>query len=220
MKDPTRLLDAPVSELEQHLLRAGAAEQPPSAAMQRLAEKLGVSASTGEHTHVAPAKLPLLAANKGALAIGAAALVTLAAVGWLAARFETSIPTSDPQQSSSAPAADRAVPMRGVSPNATNAAVHDSNSLVQEIARIDAVRRDLTAHRTKPAIAALQDYQRDFPSGVLHQEAELLNIEAHRQAGDRRRARTLASRFLANNPDSPHTARVRDLLRDLGPDAR
>jgi outer membrane protein assembly factor BamD (BamD/ComL family) len=107
-----------------------------------------------------------------------------------------------------------------VSPNATNAAAHDSNSLAQEIARIDAIRRDLTANRVKPAIAALQNYQRDFPSGVLHQEAELLNIEAHRQAGDRRRARTLASRFLANNPDSPHSARVRDLLQDLGPDAR
>jgi len=223
MKDPTRLLDAPASELERHLLRAGAAEQPPSAAMKRLADTLGVSASIGEHTHAAPSKLPLLAANKGALAIGVATLATLAAVGWLATRSGVhpgpSGPTSEPQQSSNAPS-ENVVPMRGALPNMTTAAAHESNSLAQEIARIDAVRRDLAANRTKSAVAGLQDYQRDFPSGVLRQEAELLSIEAHRQAGDRRRARTLAFRFLANNPDSPHSARVRDLLQDLGPDAR
>lgn len=219
MKDPIRLLDAPASELEQHLLRAGAAEQPPSAAMQRLAEKLSVSVSAGEPTHAAASKLPLLAANKVVIV---ATLATLAAVGWIATRSSVHPSTSGPTapQRSAAPVSSNTPPespppVRGMSPDTT-----DSNSLAQEIARIDAVRRDLAANRAKPAIAALQDYQRDFPSGVLRQEAELLNIEAHRQAGDRRRARTLASRFLANNPDSPHNARVRDLLQDLGPDAR
>ncbi|HTU59973.1 MAG TPA: hypothetical protein VMF89_16085 [Polyangiales bacterium] len=214
MKDPTRLLDAPASELEQHLLRAGVAEQPPSAAMERLAEKLGVSVSAGH----APAKLPLLAASKSVLIIGVATLATLAtitAVGLITAR------TSEPRTLPEAQQRPTAGPTESapVAP-ADTAPVRSSDSLAQEIAKIDAVRRELAANRAKPAIAGLQEYQRDFPGGVLRQEAELLNIEAHREAGDRRRARTLAARFLANNPESPHTARVRDLLQDLGPDAR
>ena len=225
MKDPTRFLDASASELELHLLRAGATEQPPPAAMQRLAEKLGVSVSAGEHSPTAPAKLQLLAANKG-LAISVATLATLAAVGWIAARPSESGTTTEARQhaseSSAAAPADESAPALpdSTAARADNEPAGGANALVQEIARIDAVRRELAANRAKPAIATLQDYQRDFPSGVLRQEAELLNIEAHMQAGDRRRARALASRFLASNPDSPHSARVRDLLQELGPDAR
>jgi outer membrane protein assembly factor BamD (BamD/ComL family) len=95
-----------------------------------------------------------------------------------------------------------------------------TSSIALEIARIDEIRRTLAADRAKAAITTLQDYRRDFPQGVLRQEADLLSIEAHRRAGDRRRARVLASRFLAEHPESPHSARVRELLDALGPDAR
>ena len=81
MKDPTRLLDASASELELRLLRAGAVEQPPAAAMQRLLEKLGGQA--------APASLqPAATTTKlSLLPIGMAALgITLAGVVWVATR--------------------------------------------------------------------------------------------------------------------------------------
>lgn len=202
MKDPQRLLDSSTSELERHLLRAGASEQPPAAAQVRLAEQLGV--------HELPRQLPLTAAKKlnlfsiGVVAVG----MTVAGVVWVATRPAELPAASEPR----------------VAPNTQAEAVAgpraSAPTLAQEIARIDAIRRDLAADRAKSAMSAIQDYQRDFPSGVLQQEAELLSIEAHRQAGDRRRARTLATRFLANNPDSPHGARVRELLETLGPDAR
>jgi TolA-binding protein len=224
MKDPTRLLDASADEYELMLLRAAASEQPPAAAAQRLAERLGVR----------PAQLPHAAAGRlslvpvGVLAVG----ITLAGVVWFAAQparpsaatvpqpaVERRAPAALPEAPSpAASASPPPSPAPSPEPRATEA-VQDS-SLALEIARIDAIRRLLTSDRVQAASAALQDYQRDFPSGVLRQEADVLSIEAVQRAGDRRRARQLASRFLAQHPDSPHSARVRDLLQTLGSDAR
>jgi hypothetical protein len=48
-----------------------------------------------------------------------------------------------------------------------------------------------------------------------------LRIEAFHRAGDRARVRTLAARFLAEHPDSPHAPRVRALASGpIGADAR
>lgn len=119
---------------------------------------------------------------------------------------------SDGATRSAAPgdAAARSAPLSSAAlPSASG---RDARSLKLEIARIDTVRRHLAARRAKHALAALQAYERDFPEGVLSQEAELLAIEAHSQVGDRQRAHELASRFLANHPDSPHRARVREPL--------
>jgi TolA-binding protein len=210
MKDPQRLLDASANELELRLLRAGASEQPPAAALQRLAETLGVD----NHSVPVASQLPAAAAKKLSLfSIGVVAVgMTVAGVVWVATR-----PTELP--AASAPQAAPGTALEGVQQIVAGPST-SAPTLAQEISRIDAIRRDIATDRGKSAISALQDYQRDFPSGVLQQEAELLNIEAHRQAGDRRRARALATRFLANNPDSPHSARVRELLEALGPDAR
>lgn len=254
MKDPTRLLHASASELEQQLLRAGAAEQPPSAAMQRLAEQLGVRVAAGDTARlsaptVTATKLPLTAASKALLAFGVVVMgVTLAATFWLstrepnpAATHEAPRDLAEGDRATARPADVRPVAPavhphevhndtaaahpnlraeRAAAPGSVRAPATPKHSLPVEIARIDAVRRHLAADRTKPALAALRAYQRDFPGGVLRQEATLLTIEAHRQAGDHRRARTLAARFLASNPDSPHSARVRDLLESQGSDAR
>ena len=221
MKDPARLLEASASDFEQQLLRAGASEQPSTAAMQRLAEGLGVSVSTP--TASAPG-LRLMAANKSTLVVaGIAGLgLALGTVAWLGT--QDSAPPGPARGSAAAlpapqsAAENSALPHDRVATADSNAP--DSHSLALEVARIDLVRGHLAARRSKPALALLQGYEREFPSGVLRQEAELLTIEAHGQAGDRRRARTLAARFLARNPDSPHNARVRDLLDAMGPDAR
>jgi outer membrane protein assembly factor BamD (BamD/ComL family) len=77
----------------------------------------------------------------------------------------------------------------------------------------------LATNRAKPALAALRSYAREHPHGALRQEATLLRIEALHRAGDRARARALAERFLADNPNSPHAPRVRALGLDAA-DAR
>jgi hypothetical protein len=213
MKDPQRLLDASASELELHLLRAGASEQPEAAALQRLAEKLGV----GELSPPAASQLPPAAAKTaGLFTVGLVAVgMTLVGVAWLATR-----PLEQPAANEPTPLETPALqPAIGPSAIAVEAPPA-TQSLAQEIARIDAIRRLLAANGGQQTLTALEDYRRDFPSGVLQQESELLSIEAHRQTGDRRRARTLAARFLVSHPDSPHSARVRELLEALGPDAR
>lgn len=213
MKDPTRLLDAATDAdaLELRLLRAGASEQPPPAALQHLKESLGVRAQ--------PGNLPPLAAKKlGLVSLGiAAAGITVASVVWMTSSSSSSEPSATaPQptaQSRSEPVPPSAVPHPASAPE-------PAPTLALEIARIDAIRQLLAAERAQPALAALRDYQRDFPAGLLQQEAEVLQIEAQRLAGERRTARVLAATFLSNHPDSPHSAHVRELLRALGPDAR
>ncbi|HKP61198.1 MAG TPA: hypothetical protein VJV78_30925, partial [Polyangiales bacterium] len=84
-------------------------------------------------------------------------------------------------------------------------------ALADEIARLDAVRRLLASGQGSAALRALQGYAHEHPAGSLRQEAELLRIEAWQRAGQPARARALAARFLADNPDSPHAQRVREL---------
>jgi hypothetical protein len=162
-----------------------------------------------------------LTANKLVLVAIGAVLVgsTLASIVWmnnhareLPAATAASSPHVDAQEGSPSP------PPAAAAPPAADAT--DAPSLAREIAHIDSIRRLLAADRTRPALSALEEYERDFPRGVLHQEADVLRIEAHKRAGDKRRARVLAARFLADNPDSPHSAHVRELVHGLGPDAR
>lgn len=200
MKDPTRLLESSTSELELQLLRAGASDQPPAAAIERLTHKLGVG--TNGTTAVVASKLGLLPIGVVALGIG------LGSIMWTSRATPPPAAVVPPP-----PVAAAAEP--NVMPAAQTPEAEPTSSLALEIARIDAIRSMLSADHAKSAIAAVQDFRRDFPHGMLRQEADVLNIEAHRRAGDRRSARTLATRFLAEHPQSPHNARVRDLLDAL-----
>jgi hypothetical protein len=229
MKDPARLLTSAVSERERRLLRAAAIEEPPPEALQRLAEKLSVRVSTIEPIEpiavdsaaavadaakvaVVGSKLPL-----GALVLGAiAATLALGATLWLGTRpnhARTAQPAAPPavvqqqpaaESASVAPAADRAAPAE-LAPAAGPA-------LAQEIARLDAVRRLLAANRLAAASSVLQSYERDYAHGALRQEATLLRIEILHRSGRRAEARALAERFLADNPQSPHSPRIRALV--------
>jgi hypothetical protein len=225
MKDPARLLDSAASEPELRLLRAAVIEEPPPAALQRLAAKLSVRVSSIERITVesgvsasaarvaklsaAGSKLPL-----GAVVFGAAALTAVVgATLWLSSRSNDAIPPPRPpvlqQQSSvsettSAPAPEQAAP--------SNPAPAAGDALAQEIARLDAVRGLLAANRLAPALSALQSYERDYAHGALRQEATLLRIEVLHRAGRRNEARALAEHFFAIHPDSPHGPRIRALV--------
>lgn len=230
MKDPKRLLHSPASELERRVLRAGAAEQPPTAALRRLTDRLGIDPAAR------PSITPRLAAAK-LMPFALVGLGVMAGLGWRATRSATPEPPASAVHAqhpeTTPPAPEAPAPharMKGkasrtlntVSPTAveTTPAPGDPRALAQEIARIDAVRALLSDDRADAALGALQRYARDFPGGALRQEAAVLRIEASERAGHGRRARALAARFLAENPASPHAARVRDLLGELGRDAR
>jgi outer membrane protein assembly factor BamD (BamD/ComL family) len=76
------------------------------------------------------------------------------------------------------------------------------------------VRSLLAASKTAAALRALDQYAREFPSGVLQQEATLLRLESLVQSKRTARARELASQFLREHPESPHRDRIRALLDD------
>jgi hypothetical protein len=219
MKPNARLLDSAASELELRLLRAGASEEPPAGALQRMADTLGVRvAESASHAPEVIATASSAASAAGAkLALVVAVGLAIAGGSWLATR--PAEPGSEPRAGAPAPARSLETPAPApptaapAAPLATLQPADDTaaKALSEEIARLDAVRRLLATRRARPAIDALSGYERDYPAGALRQEAALLRIEAHRRAGDRGRARALAERFLAENPGSPHAARVRSL---------
>jgi hypothetical protein len=242
MKDPMRLLDAAASESELRILRAGASEEPPVDAMPRLAARLGVNLSGAAFHTANPAvdSAPIaqheVAGSTAVQATGAkltlsavvliAAGLTLAGALWFANRPDAS---RSPQSAAppvglpppAAPAQTPPLTALDPQPSASSGISNPvaARALADEIARLDTVRRLLAANRAKPALAALRGYEREHAQGALRQEAALLRIEAFSRDGDRAQARTLAERFLADNPDSPHAPRVRALAID-GPDSQ
>jgi hypothetical protein len=96
-------------------------------------------------------------------------------------------------------------------PKATPSGVPSLNG---EIAAIDAARAKLDRGDPRGCLAALDDYERRFPRPVLWQEATVMRIDALLRSGDQKRARSLADRFLAQNPKSPYSARIRSVLGD------
>jgi hypothetical protein len=84
--------------------------------------------------------------------------------------------------------------------------------LAAEVAAIDHAARAVAERDPPRALAALDSYQRLFPSGVLRPEATVLRVQALVQQGDSGRAGAIARAFLAQNPHSPHAARLRSLV--------
>jgi outer membrane protein assembly factor BamD (BamD/ComL family) len=74
-------------------------------------------------------------------------------------------------------------------------------------------RKALARHDAAAALSALDDYQHRFPRGLLAPEAAVLRIDALAQRGSMGEARSLAKRFLAAHPASPHADHVRSILK-------
>jgi outer membrane protein assembly factor BamD (BamD/ComL family) len=84
--------------------------------------------------------------------------------------------------------------------------------LAYEIAALDTARSALRARQPARALAAVDDYARRFPRGVLAQEATVVRIEALTALGNRAEAERLGRSFLALHPGSPLAQRVRSVL--------
>jgi TolA-binding protein len=97
---------------------------------------------------------------------------------------------------------------------ATTPAPADSASISREIAAVDQVRTLVSKGQSSAALTALGKYRKEFPRGVLRQEATLLQIEALAKAGNLAAAREIGQRFLREHPRTPHEKRVRALLGD------
>jgi hypothetical protein len=85
--------------------------------------------------------------------------------------------------------------------------------LAAEVAAIDHAARAVAKRDPERALAALDAYQKQFPSGVLRPEATVLRVQALVQQGDAVRAASIARAFLAQNPHSPHAERLRSLVQ-------
>jgi hypothetical protein len=94
-----------------------------------------------------------------------------------------------------------------------------------EVQALDRARTAMQAGRSEAALRALADYEREFATGALQHEAEVLRIETLARAGRWEEARALADGLLARHPTSPHAQRIRSLLAGgasspPGPEAR
>ncbi len=83
-----------------------------------------------------------------------------------------------------------------------------TQTLERETAALRAVRTALRDHDAPAAFAALEAYGRDFPEGLLAEEADALRVEALCALGHHDDAARAAASFLSRYPRSLHTARV------------
>ena len=96
-----------------------------------------------------------------------------------------------------------------------------SNSSPQEtlsyqVRAVDAAMGALQAGALDDAVRLVDRFHADFPHGVLAPDAELVAIEALAEARETTEFTQRADRFLKNNPNDPHAARVRRLLVAVG----
>ncbi len=85
-------------------------------------------------------------------------------------------------------------------------------SLEGEVAALDLARNVLAGGDAARTLGLLDQYEQAFPKGALRPEATYLRIQALSRAGQREAARSLAARFLAHHPKSPHAAQLQALL--------
>jgi hypothetical protein len=130
---------------------------------------------------------------------------------------DTTIATSPVVASASASASQVPPPLataRPTDPSASSSAPSKAD-LAGEAALLDRARTALGAGDPAAALAALDEHRRGFPRPMLGIEAQVLRIEALARQGNGAQAKSLGEAFLARNPDSPHAARVRSLIKDL-----
>jgi outer membrane protein assembly factor BamD (BamD/ComL family) len=84
------------------------------------------------------------------------------------------------------------------------------------VALLDPARASLAKGDATNSLAAIEQYQRAFPRGILAQEAAVMRIEALLVAGDRGGAQQLADAFALTYPTSPYAKRVRQIFSKSG----
>ena len=88
-------------------------------------------------------------------------------------------------------------------------APHRTDSLAREVEILSRAGAELHAGRAEAALAALDEHQRDFPSGVLAQERRAARVRALCVLGRMTEAKLELERLARASPNSPHEARAR-----------
>lgn len=86
-----------------------------------------------------------------------------------------------------------------------------ANELLRETSALAIAQEELRAGNPAAALVLLNQYQAQFPSGVLREESEATRVQAMLDAGNRQEACKLAQMFTAHWPRSPHLIRVRSV---------
>ncbi|HVY26171.1 MAG TPA: hypothetical protein VHB79_06445 [Polyangiaceae bacterium] len=238
MRDPERLLDDGASDLELALLRAGHTDVPSDKARQAALAALGLSGAVLSASSSAAASSTALSSGARVLAAkwwAVGALVTAAGAAGLGYATFSGGPTAVPSvsatrppmpaprvtgpalepmpEAATPPPSPAAIPReRGTTPQPHTSSSSGAPGIQEQIALIDRARSAVAAGQPAVAMAALDEYQRRFPGGVLTQEATLLRIETLLARGDKASAARLGQRFLQRYPRSAMAARVRALI--------
>jgi hypothetical protein len=243
MTDPQRIIDGQCGELETALMRSVRRDAPSSRARAAALSVLGIGAATLPATTSAAAAAgktlsmaALGVAKSVAIGAGAAALVlgavhqaskpaptvaslpdpigavTIVAPAPLLAPAPPAAATVDPEIAPRA--AEEATPSRARS-QATFEPARGESKLSAEIAALDRARSTARGHDPAGALALLDDYERQFPGGILAVEADVLRIEALADSGQTDRAVALGRVLLRNFPSGPHAERVLSIVASI-----
>jgi hypothetical protein len=231
MSDPRRLLDEGGTSFESKLLRAGRGDGPAPHNRRRIAAALGVGSvvATGTVATAASAKTWLGFASSGPFrltaGIAAGALAIYGGVRALA-------PTSEAPSTKAVATVSRPerppVPQEIIAPAPVEspraetteapprrpAAKTASDTLSDELALLDQVRRALARGDYPTALTTLDDHTRRFPKRLLSSEATVLRIETLVKSGELAQAARLGKSFLARHPNGPYAKRVSSLIGD------
>ncbi|MGE5784973.1 MAG: hypothetical protein ACM3ZE_10295 [Myxococcales bacterium] len=236
MTDPARLLKSDATEFERLLLGAAALERPSRLQQRRMRRaiglaQLGVFATTAQAIAGMANQVVVVAIAATALA-GSGSTPRIDDYRHLDERSRTPASLSTERESlpavhpSPATAPSAETEMHETELQGTEHPRHDQPKaaassqrlpdLREEIALIDRARTALRSGAPGQALSALDQYRARYPRGTLGQEARGMRIEALAASGNRARALAETSAFLSQNPKSPHSERLRQLL----PDAR
>lgn len=117
-----------------------------------------------------------------------------------------------------APSATRSAPRQHVPSRDSRG--HDAEDVVsvadprlaREVSALSAAKRAVVSEGPGAALVRLDAYIREFPSGMLRSEADVLRIEVLSRAGDAPKARALAEAWLTREPSGAYAAKLRSLL--------
>jgi type IV secretory pathway VirB10-like protein len=117
-------------------------------------------------------------------------------------------PTAEPAEATAPASRPRHAKAKPAEARRTAVAPPPADSLQDETALLARVNAALRAGDARGGLALLDEYDRQFPRGVLHEERAATRIIARCQAGDASAAQA-ARRFVQTNPRSPLSSRVR-----------
>jgi hypothetical protein len=239
--EPRPLLEEDATEVETALLCAGRGDGPRrEVAARALAMIEGLvpeppldASSAASAAFVKWAKIALVTVGLGGAAVvayhftrpHAAPPPTLPSVPQTApaaAPVQAPVPAPVPQPQNGGEAfaaAPEQEPMRARRRGVANRARNESassldSSLGQETLLLDRARKDLDAQEGGEALRVLDQYERQFPHGLLRPEATLLRLAALFQTGKIAAADSLAARLLADEAYSAYVPRIRSLARE------